>query len=542
MPVIALLAAVALAYDPRMRGAVAVPDGASYVAEAGGDLVVGGADETWRMAAGGTLLERWKFGSTSATYASGVLVMCGTTGVYWAPDRTDPVHVSDTPCAAAIPWDGGVVVAEDTVRRYDLLYGDLVDPSDTGIAATMLLAVGSSLYLGGSSIHRYGGEEIPVDGTLGALGTVDGELAWTLSNAGVLVTADGDVDVGPGATAFAEADVDGDGQEEVVVLRDGAVDVRRAAGITSFGFEAIGLAIGSGPCDDVLLLTGSALQTWRTVDCGADADGDHDGVTPADGDCDDANAGVHPGATERCNGVDDDCSGAADEDLPVGPLTLDAIAPVFEGQAARLHASAAGCRPGAITWEVDPALHLLSDGDDVLAIPRSPGTWSVRASVTGNGATTATAVGEISVLDRVPVLDAPARITTAVVGSIFSTEIALEAWEDGVDVRLDDGPDGVVLTRRYGQPAWVVGWVPEEEGEFRLVFSATDDEGNRAQAVTEVHVDPVAERDTPRGCASAPSGIGGVAWLLAAVGVILRGTTTRCPPRPPTRPTSHRDI
>jgi len=35
-------------------------------------------------------------------------------------------------------------------------------------------------------------------------------------------------------------------------------------------------------------------------------------------DCDDGAAGAHPGATERCNGQDDDCDGATDEDLGVG--------------------------------------------------------------------------------------------------------------------------------------------------------------------------------------------------------------------------------
>jgi len=33
------------------------------------------------------------------------------------------------------------------------------------------------------------------------------------------------------------------------------------------------------------------------------------------GDCNDANAMVHPGATEVCNGVDDDCAGGIDNGL-----------------------------------------------------------------------------------------------------------------------------------------------------------------------------------------------------------------------------------
>ncbi len=44
-------------------------------------------------------------------------------------------------------------------------------------------------------------------------------------------------------------------------------------------------------------------------------DGDGDGVTMQEGDCDDSNQDVYPGATEICNGQDDNCDGAIDEGL-----------------------------------------------------------------------------------------------------------------------------------------------------------------------------------------------------------------------------------
>ncbi len=42
-------------------------------------------------------------------------------------------------------------------------------------------------------------------------------------------------------------------------------------------------------------------------------DDDQDGFTVADGDCDDLDPNVWPGAEETCNGVDDDCNGTVDE-------------------------------------------------------------------------------------------------------------------------------------------------------------------------------------------------------------------------------------
>lgn len=70
-----------------------------------------------------------------------------------------------------------------------------------------------------------------------------------------------------------------------------------------------------------------------TVDGTFDADGDQSfdeknpdckvAYAPEDLDCDDGNAAVYPGATEICNGIDDDCDDIQDEDLLLIDWYLD---------------------------------------------------------------------------------------------------------------------------------------------------------------------------------------------------------------------------
>ena len=58
---------------------------------------------------------------------------------------------------------------------------------------------------------------------------------------------------------------------------------------------------------------GSSNGTATGQDAAPKEDQDHDGVSPDEGDCNDTNAAIYPGAPEPCNGKDDNCNGTIDE-------------------------------------------------------------------------------------------------------------------------------------------------------------------------------------------------------------------------------------
>ena len=129
-----------------------------------------------------------------------------------------------------------------------------------------------------------------------------------------------DADDSVAATSMATWYVDGDG--------DGYGDVA----VTACAAPSDAVELG-GDCDDSDPAYNPAADESDCSDpndyncdgSSAYADADGDGFAACN-ECDDGDASIHPDAEERCNGVDDNCDGTADEDTAVDAATwfLDA--------------------------------------------------------------------------------------------------------------------------------------------------------------------------------------------------------------------------
>lgn len=131
-------------------------------------------------------------------------------------------------------------------------------------------------------------------------------------------------------------------------------------------------------CDDGLQCTiDSCDPTMGCVYTLIDADGDgysplpNDGVScdSRGGDCDDTVATTNPGAQEICgNGVDDDCSGTADDATPTWYIDCDGDGYAVDLSVTQKQACTKPADQGGCTWTTTvPSSNATQDCDDTLA-------------------------------------------------------------------------------------------------------------------------------------------------------------------------------
>jgi hypothetical protein len=131
--------------------------------------------------------------------------------------------------------------------------------------------------------------------------------------------------------------------------------------------------------------------------CGGGGDEDGDGYCgPSDGDCDDDDASVYPGASELCNGRDDNCDGQIDEDVGTawyadtdGDGFGIAADPQTACEAPTGYVAAAGdcddADPTAFPGGVEVCDGIDDDCNGAVDDGVAPGTWYLDADADGYG-------------------------------------------------------------------------------------------------------------------------------------------------------------
>ena len=206
---------------------------------------------------------------------------------------------------------------------------------------------------GDTQLHQYDG----FGESLLALGNGITALGWGTSNwvvgnsAGFRQLGEETIALGTPPTQVGSADFDGDGSPNLWAYDGATLTVLFEGAPLTVDLPADQIVTGDidgDGCADMLGTTRSALSVRRVSDCAGsgDTDGDGDGYTQADGDCEPDDGTIHPGAVETCDGVDQDCDDLIDE---VNALTLSAPDGI-EGTVFSFAAAIDGC-DGTGIWD-----------------------------------------------------------------------------------------------------------------------------------------------------------------------------------------------
>ena len=199
----------------------------------------------------------------------------------------------------------GTVVRGNTIGNADMVEGVRIagrpaaacyaapnDSHGTDIDGNTISATSSA------GVHIFRGANDP--------GTAAGSVIFCndIHQSGVAILADD-----TGASAGAPTSVhDNDIHANSIGANDAAVDTLAAA--PNWWGAASGPS-GAGPGSGDIVTAGVLFSPFLAQPATVDADGD--GLSRCQGDCNEANAAIHPGALDACNGFDDNCDGTIDE-------------------------------------------------------------------------------------------------------------------------------------------------------------------------------------------------------------------------------------
>lgn len=309
------------------------------------------------------------------------LLTCGDEGLdllAWADAAPGtPSRLAATACTALIADHVGGVdgVAVASGGGVSLWFADGAGgfdgptATDLAVSGTVRLAARDTILaaagVGDATLGELGSlgvSNLAIGGTFADVVHASGSWLVALSDALVVRDLDGvDIALGAEPTRLLWADLDVDGMDELVVLEVGQVEVVAGDGsgivqgaLVGGGSSVAAVDVDGDGCLDLVIpdATRPQLDVLRTGHCPLSPDADGDGVSPADGDCNDADPSIYPGAPDGCNSVDDDCDGSIDE--PGSPV-LNSLDEVPEGDAFLAWASTDGCDPDLVWVWTDPS-------------------------------------------------------------------------------------------------------------------------------------------------------------------------------------------